>query len=421
MEIGGTVQWNAISPAGSSPLNKWNFACLVIDASKDSASLFVNDTLLAEVKMNGYVPTSIGTLTKTGIGHAYDVSTDNFKGNLDDIRNYNRALSSSEIDSLYHLPNAGLVGWYPFNGSANDSSGNGNNGTAASVTPVADRFGNQGGAYQFNGSTSEVLLPNNFQTQSLTICAWYYVTQVGYDRAIFMEYKDANNRLKFGQQYKNDEFYGYMKIGGTVQWNAISPAGASPLNKWNFACLVIDAIKDSACLFLNDTLQAKVKINGYNPTTIGTLTKTGIGHAYDVSTDNFIGNLDDIRIYNRVLNSSEIDSLYHFNDFPTDVKGHLTIELPREYRLAQNYPNPFNPSTTIQYALPNRSNVRIVITNTLGQQVALLENGEREAGYHEIKWQAVVASGIYFYRIEAVDVTNSNNRFVQVKKMLLLK
>jgi flagellar hook assembly protein FlgD len=89
--------------------------------------------------------------------------------------------------------------------------------------------------------------------------------------------------------------------------------------------------------------------------------------------------------------------------------------------LAQNYPNPFNPSTTIQYALPNRSNVRIVITNTLGQQVALLENGEREAGYHEIKWQAVVASGIYFYRIEAVDVTNSNNRFVQVKKMLLLK
>jgi hypothetical protein len=99
------------------------------------------------------------------------------------------------------IPDAGLVGWYPFNGTVNDSSGNGNNGTAASVTPVADRFGNQSGAFQFNGSTSEVLLPNNFQTQSLTVCAWYYVTQVGYDRAVFMEYKDANNRLKFGQQY----------------------------------------------------------------------------------------------------------------------------------------------------------------------------------------------------------------------------
>jgi hypothetical protein len=57
----------------------------------------------------------------------------------------------------------------------------------------------------------------------------------------------------------------------------------------------------------------------------------------------------------------------------------------------------------------------------LGQQVALLVNGEQEAGYHEIKWQASIASGIYFYRFEAVDVTNPNNRFVQVKKMLLLK
>jgi hypothetical protein len=92
-----------------------------------------------------------------------------------------------------------------------------------------------------------------------------------------------------------------------------------------------------------------------------------------------------------------------------------------EFLLRQNYPNPFNPSTTIGYGLPNRRTVRLVITNSLGQQVAVLENGEREAGYHEVQWNANVASGLYFYRLESVSVSDPNNRFVQVKKMLLMK
>jgi photosystem II stability/assembly factor-like uncharacterized protein len=107
---------------------------------------------------------------------------------------------------------------------------------------------------------------------------------------------------------------------------------------------------------------------------------------------------------------SEIVSVKNRNDI-----------FPQEFYLYQNYPNPFNPSTTIRYGLPNRSSVRIVITNTLGQQVAVLENGEREAGYHEVEWNANVATGIYFYRIVAISTTNPNNHFVQVKKMLLLK
>jgi len=95
--------------------------------------------------------------------------------------------------------------------------------------------------------------------------------------------------------------------------------------------------------------------------------------------------------------------------------------IPIIFGIEQNFPNPFNPSTTIRYGLPSRSNISIVITNTLGQQVTVLENGEREAGYHEVEWRANVASGIYLYRIDAVSESDPNNRFVQVKKMLLLK
>ncbi len=94
---------------------------------------------------------------------------------------------------------------------------------------------------------------------------------------------------------------------------------------------------------------------------------------------------------------------------------------PANYRLSQNFPNPFNPSTSIRYDLPNRSMVRIAVTNSLGQELATLEQGEKEAGYHEVQWTANVASGIYFYHIDAVSVADPNIRFSQTKKMVVLK
>ena len=103
----------------------------------------------------------------------------------------------------------------------------------------------------------------------------------------------------------------------------------------------------------------------------------------------------------------------------TGVKSGMTF--PMEFELFQNFPNPFNPATTIRYGLPNRSYVKLVITNTLGQQIVVLENGERDAGYHQVEWQAKFTSGVYFCHIDAVNTTDPNNRFVQVRKMLLLK
>jgi hypothetical protein len=89
--------------------------------------------------------------------------------------------------------------------------------------------------------------------------------------------------------------------------------------------------------------------------------------------------------------------------------------LPSEFRLLQNYPNPFNPSTTIRYGLPNRSHATLTVFNTLGQQVTVLENGEREAGYHEVRFDGSrLASGVYLYRLQA-------GSFVQTRKLLLLK
>ena len=89
--------------------------------------------------------------------------------------------------------------------------------------------------------------------------------------------------------------------------------------------------------------------------------------------------------------------------------------LPALFWLSQNYPNPFNPSTTIRYCLPNRLHVTLTVYNTLGQQVAVLQNGEQQAGFHELQFDASgLASGVYLYRLQAGD-------FISTKRMLILK
>jgi hypothetical protein len=96
-------------------------------------------------------------------------------------------------------------------------------------------------------------------------------------------------------------------------------------------------------------------------------------------------------------------------------------EIPKAYSLSQNYPNPFNPSTIIQYGLPVRSTVRLIIYNMLGQVVKELINSEQQAGHQSVVWNAIVASGMYFYRIEAISLEKPSRRFLQTKRMLLLK
>ena len=99
----------------------------------------------------------------------------------------------------------------------------------------------------------------------------------------------------------------------------------------------------------------------------------------------------------------------------TGVVEHQQGNAPESVVLMQNYPNPFNPSTTIRYGLPNSSHVTLTVFNTLGQQVGLLQNGEQEAGYHEVRFDGKnLSSGVYFYRIKAGD-------FVATKRLLLLK
>jgi photosystem II stability/assembly factor-like uncharacterized protein len=101
-------------------------------------------------------------------------------------------------------------------------------------------------------------------------------------------------------------------------------------------------------------------------------------------------------------------------------------KLPQQFALSQNYPNPFNPTTTILYSLPQAAQVKVSIYNMLGQRVVELANEVQPAGSHQVVWDARnslrqhVASGVYFYRLEARPLDGSAP-FTSIRKMLFLK
>ncbi|MFC1477080.1 T9SS type A sorting domain-containing protein [candidate division KSB1 bacterium] len=97
-----------------------------------------------------------------------------------------------------------------------------------------------------------------------------------------------------------------------------------------------------------------------------------------------------------------------------------SMQIPSDYDLAQNYPNPFNATTTIGFSLPKREHVKIVVYDILGREVRELTNTDYAPGNHLLTWNGAnasgipVASGVYFYRIQA-------GSFVKSRKMVVLK
>jgi photosystem II stability/assembly factor-like uncharacterized protein len=101
---------------------------------------------------------------------------------------------------------------------------------------------------------------------------------------------------------------------------------------------------------------------------------------------------------------------------------------PKEYILYQNYPNPFNSITTIRYSLPEDGKVTIKVYDILGREIATLVNEEKPAGTHSVNFSvgsfgaaSNLTSGVYFYQLIAMPIGRQASRFVETKKMILLR
>jgi len=100
-------------------------------------------------------------------------------------------------------------------------------------------------------------------------------------------------------------------------------------------------------------------------------------------------------------------------EYSPEIEADVTVRLI--FSIDQNYPNPFNPGTTIKYSIPELSKVNLTLFNLLGEEIAVILNEVKEAGYHQVEFNASsLPSGVYFYQLKA-------GNFVETKKLILLK
>jgi len=222
----------------------------------------------------------------------------------------------SEEVSATPLAPAGLVAYFPFNGNANDESGNGNHGTANGATLVADRFGNASSAYSFDGANDYIgtgrSLLNNLGAFSLS--GWIKPFRGG-DQVGFWGQNDA---IEFGFLNQTDVhlFVGGLGVGLLVSY-------PFDLDEWHFVIGMGDG--DSLKLYIDGILQGSQLASTANYGSSGFPFNIGGGGISNLSGNYFEGLLDDIRIYDRALGETEIDSLFRIGGWVGPVASFTQI------------------------------------------------------------------------------------------------
>jgi hypothetical protein len=205
---------------------------------------------------------------------------------------------------------SGLVAYYPFAGNANDASGNGNDGTVNGAILTADRFGTSGAAYQFDGANDYISLPfgEDVFSNAMTISLWFSKTKsttTDGDQGLISCDLSADRGTAI---WVNDVdlCYQNMLVGQTGMGAGLNDTAIG--DDWIHVVGSYDG--DTGALYVNGSRL----VTNAKPGTIDNNSRDfEIGHSpYDGSTFRYFGgSIDDIRIYNRALDSAEIDSLYH--------------------------------------------------------------------------------------------------------------
>ncbi len=219
-----------------------------------------------------------------------------------------------------YVPTNGLVGWWPFNGNANDESGNGNNGTVNGATLTADRDGKANSAYSFGGINQWIDVQSNQNLNlkgEITISAWIFKSE------FFKRYEAIIIKDQNGTNTQNINYKFQLSKSNALDFYTSRGYSATKFDsvKWNF--FVGINTKDTIKLYLNNILVFKSSNQFNNNDLTNNLLALSFGRLpYNELSEPgnermyFNGKLDDIAIYNRALTQEEITKLYNGNLCP---------------------------------------------------------------------------------------------------------
>ena len=322
-----------------------------------------------------------------------------------------------------YVPTNGLVGYWPFNGNANDESGNGLNGQVNGALLTNDRNGIQNNAYDFNGINDfiEVVYKSIMPTNgNLTLSAWFKTN--GYNNQNYQTIISKRDTywtceylisLSYHQDIIHDTKVITARTLGMGNGEQLWSSTSYTPNVWEHWIVVYN--NGQAKIYKNGILDAS-----QNFALVPDKQNCPILFGKNTSLDNseqFYGKLDDIGIWNRALTQQEITNLY--NSVSSNECLTMTINTgvlstnPFTYTSSVSiYPNPANDQITIDCGnLANVSGWSIKITNMLGQEVFSQPMNTQQYLVPLNTWSG---QGMYF-----VKIINAQNEVVNIKKIIL--
>jgi hypothetical protein len=322
-----------------------------------------------------------------------------------------------------YVPTNGLVGWWPFNGNANDESGNGNNGTVNGATLTTDRFGNANKAYSFDGNDS-IVIYNIINQNNWSISSWFK-TPISNNFGLQYIFGFGNQSLSsFG-------IPGFGITGLNQQWPCTNlQPNKSIITDASTECLSVNFMAN----FEPDTwYHVIIERQGtiYSVYQNGISIWTGNMNSINLNTLkigcrlynwlNFKGRIDDIGIWNRALTQQEITDLYNANlcyeyvtvtdtlVINTGITGYNPITYMNTLKI---WPNPTNDHITIDAGdLTTMNGYSIKIEDAQGQQV--FQNAVNQQQFY-IDITTWGGNGLYFVRI-----IDPQGNTVDIKKIVL--
>ncbi len=327
-----------------------------------------------------------------------------------------------------YVPTNGLLGWWPFNGNANDESGNGNNGTVSGATLTMDRFGNTNKAYNFvQGNTINIPNSQSIDNLSLASVNLWFKTTTATNSQLFKKGNSLSSSS--AEQISIQLNYNNVNNGFTAKYNSNCTPGNGWVNCYNNSIVLnnntwhmVTAVIDSDSLkyfidgvFVSATLAPNINMDICNGGGIS------LGKNWNNDLDYYIGIMDDIGFWNRALTPQEISNLYNGNicyQYIT-VTDTLLINMGitgfnpvTHNNTIKIFPNPTNDHITINYGnFASLNGYQLKIMNSLGQQMFQTTINQQSSYISLASW---TGNGLYF-----VHIIDPQGNTIDIRKIVL--
>jgi hypothetical protein len=279
-----------------------NFELTNSELTVSSASLHImNESLLAktnQVRLNASIESYEILIEKSGYKPFIStISTDSLKQYFTD-----------PWVIVLEKDVSGLIAWYPFNGNADDETGNGKNGIVNGASLSYDRFQNPNSAYLFDGNNSYIELPNSIDILPRSIDLWFNSADADYSNSYGSILQSDNPDLTYGNTgVAIKDIDGVKKLLLTI--SAVTDTFELSTNTWYNIAMVADGTREIS-FYVNGELIGQKSF----PTFLGSvngLNKIIIGAGRLAGQNFFNGKIDDIRIYNKVLTPGEVETIFN--------------------------------------------------------------------------------------------------------------